>query len=43
MKDKVQKLKPTKSRDDQDNPLIGCMVQHEEIAAERPVIKKINK
>ena len=36
----AEKVKPTKSGDDQHDPSVGCMVQHEEMVTERPAVKK---
>ena len=40
IKDDVEKVKTTKSGDDQHDPLVGCMVQHEEMMADSFVVKK---
>lgn len=41
-RDEAKKVKHTKSGDGQHDPLVGCLVQHEEMVTKRPVVKKYN-
>ena len=39
-KDDAEKVKTTKSGDDQHDPLVGCMMQHGEMMTDSFVVKK---